>query len=70
MIKILARSPSLLLLSIYIIMLGKEKRYQGYIGGKALKLLVMIPAYNEAENIERVVDNLIRNYHAVRLCGC
>ena len=22
----------------------------------------MIPAYNEAENIERVVDNLIRNY--------
>ena len=27
-----------------------------------MKLLVMIPAYNEAENIERVVDNLIRNY--------
>ncbi len=27
-----------------------------------MKLLVIIPAYNEAENIERVVDNLIVNY--------
>lgn len=27
-----------------------------------MNLLVMIPAYNEAENIERVVDNLIQNY--------
>lgn len=27
-----------------------------------MKLLVMIPAYNEAENIERVVGNLIENY--------
>lgn len=27
-----------------------------------MKLLVMIPAYNEAENIERVVENLITNY--------
>ena len=27
-----------------------------------MKILVMIPAYNEAENIERVVDNLIENY--------
>ncbi len=26
------------------------------------KLLVIIPAYNEGENIERVVDNLIENY--------
>ena len=26
------------------------------------KLLIIIPAYNEAENIERVVDNLIENY--------
>ena len=26
------------------------------------KLLILIPAYNEAENIESVVDNLIRNY--------
>ncbi|MDO4632668.1 MAG: glycosyltransferase family 2 protein [Eubacteriales bacterium] len=26
------------------------------------KILVMIPAYNEAENIEKVVDNLIENY--------
>lgn len=26
------------------------------------KLLIVIPAYNEAENIERVVDNLIENY--------
>lgn len=26
------------------------------------KLLILIPAYNEAENIERVVDNLIENY--------
>jgi len=26
------------------------------------KLLIVIPAYNEAENIERVVDNLIQNY--------
>ncbi len=25
-------------------------------------LLIIIPAYNEAENIERVVDNLIENY--------
>lgn len=24
--------------------------------------LLIIPAYNEAENIERVVDNLIENY--------
>ena len=27
-----------------------------------LKILIMIPAYNEAENIKRVVDNLIENY--------
>ena len=27
-----------------------------------MKLLIIIPAYNEAENIERVVDNLINNY--------
>lgn len=27
-----------------------------------MKLLIMIPAYNEAENIERVVGNLIENY--------
>lgn len=26
------------------------------------KLLIIIPAYNEAENIERVVDNLTKNY--------
>lgn len=26
------------------------------------KLLIVIPAYNEAENIERVVNNLIENY--------
>lgn len=26
------------------------------------KILLIIPAYNEAENIERVVDNLIENY--------
>ena len=29
---------------------------------KGLKLLIMIPAYNEAENIARVVDNLIKDY--------
>ncbi len=27
-----------------------------------MKILVIIPAYNEGENIERVVDNLIENY--------
>ncbi len=27
-----------------------------------MKLLIMIPAYNEAENIERVVENLIKNF--------
>lgn len=27
-----------------------------------MKLLIIIPAYNEAENIERVVGNLIKNY--------
>lgn len=27
-----------------------------------MKLLIIIPAFNEAENIERVVDNLIINY--------
>ena len=27
-----------------------------------MKILIMIPAYNEAENIKRVVDNLIENY--------
>lgn len=27
-----------------------------------MKLLIIIPAYNEAENIERVVNNLINNY--------
>lgn len=26
------------------------------------KVLIIIPAYNEAENIERVVDNIIHNY--------
>ena len=29
---------------------------------KRSKLLILIPAYNEGENIERVVDNLIENY--------
>ena len=29
---------------------------------KRLKLLIIIPAYNEDESIERVVDNLIKNY--------
>ena len=32
------------------------------VGGINLKLLILIPAYNEAENIERVVNNLIENY--------
>ncbi|MCM1157274.1 MAG: glycosyltransferase family 2 protein [Bacteroidales bacterium] len=27
-----------------------------------MRLLIVIPAYNEAENIERVVDNIIENY--------
>ena len=27
-----------------------------------MKILIIIPAYNEAENIERVVDDLIENY--------
>ena len=27
-----------------------------------MKVLVVIPAYNEQENISRVVDNLIQNY--------
>ena len=27
-----------------------------------MKTLIVIPAYNEQENIERVVDNLISNY--------
>lgn len=27
-----------------------------------MKILIIIPAYNESENIERVVDNLIENY--------
>ena len=27
-----------------------------------MKLLIIIPAYNEAESIERVIDNLIKNY--------
>lgn len=27
-----------------------------------MKVLIIIPAYNEAENIKRVVDNLIENY--------
>ncbi|MCI7768240.1 MAG: glycosyltransferase family 2 protein [Oscillospiraceae bacterium] len=27
-----------------------------------MKILVIIPAYNESENIEKVVDNLIENY--------
>lgn len=27
-----------------------------------MNLLIIIPAYNEAENIERVVNNLIENY--------
>lgn len=28
----------------------------------AMKCLIVIPAYNEAENIEKVVDNIIQNY--------
>ena len=31
-------------------------------GIRIVKLLVIIPAYNEADNIERVTENLIRNY--------
>lgn len=30
--------------------------------GDKMRTLVIIPAYNEAKNIERVVDNLIQNY--------
>lgn len=29
---------------------------------RQVRLLIVIPAYNEAENIERVVDNIINNY--------
>ena len=29
---------------------------------KNSNVLLIIPAYNEGENIERVVDNLIENY--------
>ena len=29
-----------------------------------MRALLIIPAYNEAENIERVVDNIIQNYPA------
>ena len=29
---------------------------------RSLKCLIIIPAYNEADNIEKVVDNLIENY--------
>ena len=35
--------------------LSKENEYMN-------KVLVIIPAYNEAENIERVVDNIIQNF--------
>ena len=28
-----------------------------------LKVLIIIPAYNEEDNIARVVDNLERNYY-------
>lgn len=31
-------------------------------GGIRMKILVIIPAYNEAENIKKVVDDLIENY--------
>ena len=27
-----------------------------------MKILIVIPAYNEKDNIERVVDNLTENY--------
>ena len=27
-----------------------------------MKCLIIIPAYNEADNIEKVVDNIIKNY--------
>lgn len=27
-----------------------------------MRILIVIPAYNEQENIERVVDDLIQNY--------
>ena len=27
-----------------------------------MKCLLIIPAYNEAENIEKVVDNIVQNY--------
>ena len=32
------------------------------------KLLILIPAYNEAENIERVVDNIEKNYSQYDIC--
>ena len=36
------------------------KRYKR--GDFGMKVLIIIPAYNEAENIRRVVDNLKSNY--------
>lgn len=40
----------------------EEKISKRHKRGKNVKLLIIIPAFNEAENIERVVDNLIKNY--------
>ena len=32
------------------------------VGGKKMKLLLVIPAYNEEECIEEVVENIKQNY--------
>lgn len=40
----------------------REEQEVSRLRRNTLRLLIIIPAYNEAENIERVVDNLIQNY--------
>ncbi len=36
-----------------------------FLGEVNLRILIVIPAYNEQENIERVVDQLMENYPPV-----
>lgn len=47
----------------WVPLLKRLCRLQRHEWGERMKVLIIIPAYNEQDNIERVVKHLTENYH-------